>query len=139
MAKETRVMRRWDLVIELLLGAVGLAAWAAAAHAEDLPAGAVARLGTTAFRHGHTVSALAWSADGTLLISASWDRTARVWDAATGREISRFTHADGATAAAVSPDGRLAVSGDMKRTAVLWDARTGNELHRTVDGENTVF
>jgi WD40 repeat protein len=134
-------MRRWDLVVEAMLVVFAVGALAAAAKAEEpLPAGAVARLGTHAFRHDHTVSALAWSEDGKLLVSASWDKTARVWEVASGREVGRFTgHRDGATAVAISPDGKVVASGDMKRAVVLWDARTGKEIRRTEDNPDTAF
>jgi WD40 repeat protein len=133
-------MSRWTLAAPWLMGILAALALAAAVRAAELPAGAVACLGTLNLRHGHTVSALSFSADGKLLASASWDQTARVWDVGSGREVSRFSgHGDGASAVAISPDGRLAASGDMKRTVVLWDARTGKEIHRTADNQNTVF
>jgi len=39
---------------------------------------------------GHTrgVRCAAFSPDGTRIVTASWDNTARVWDAATGSELS---------------------------------------------------
>jgi WD40 repeat protein len=136
-------MTRSILPLRCVFALLSLTILAGAARAEELealPPGAVARLGTDALRHSHTVSALGFSGDGKRLISASWDKTARVWDVASGREICRFAgHKDGASAAAISPDGTLAASGDMNRTTVLWDARTGKEIHRVPDNPNTVF
>ncbi|MDB5320861.1 MAG: repeat protein [Phycisphaerales bacterium] len=133
-------MSRWTLFAPWLLGMISVIALAAAVDADELPPGAIACLGTRDLRHGHTVSALSFSGDGKLLASASWDQTARVWDVASGREVSRFSgHGDGASAVAISPDGLLVASGDMQRTTVLWDARTGKELHRLTDNPNTVF
>jgi len=133
-------MKRWTTFAPLAFVAVAIAALAAAVRAEELPPIAIALLGTHTFRHAQTVSALAFSADGTRLASASWDKSACVWDAATGRRLSRFAgHQDGASAVALSPDGRLVASGDMNRTTVLWDAATGKEIHRTADNPNTVF
>lgn len=133
-------MNRWTILAPWLMGIVAAIALAMAVGAGELPAGAVACLGTRDLRHGHTVSALSFSADGKLLASASWDQTARVWDVSSGREVSRFSgHGDGASAVAISPDGRLVASGDMKRTVVLWDSRTGREIHRTTDNQSTIF
>ena len=36
--------------------------------------------------HADTVTSVAFSPDGTLIVSGSLDETARVWEAATGRE-----------------------------------------------------
>jgi len=133
-------MKRWDLLAEILVGLVAVLALAAAARAEELPPGALVRLGTNALRHSHTVSAVGFSADGKRLVSASWDKTARVWESPGGREICRFAgHKDGASAAAISPDGTLCASGDMNRATFLWDATTGKGIHRVQDNENTVF
>jgi RNA polymerase sigma factor (sigma-70 family) len=104
-----------------------------------LPPGALARLGTERFRHTHTVRSVAYSPDGKLLVSASWDRTVRLWEVATGKELRRFPVPGGGSGAAVSPDGRLVVSGDMDSTLIFWDATTGKELGRTGKLENTIF
>ena len=47
-----------------------------------------------------------FSADGALVLTASYDKTARLWDAGTGAELRRFEHASGYVySAAFSPDG----------------------------------
>ena len=80
---------RWDILAIGTLVVIAMASLAAATRADEpLPNGAIARLGITALRHNHTISALAFSADGKRLASASWDKTARVWDTATGRELA---------------------------------------------------
>jgi len=51
---------------------------------EPLPKEALARVGSTRFRHGDIVTSMAYSPDGKWVASASRDGTARVWDSKTG-------------------------------------------------------
>src|SRR5262249_61460976 len=39
-------------------------------------------------RHEAPVVSAAFSPDGSRIVTASWDRTARIWDAASGKEIA---------------------------------------------------
>ena len=57
---------------------------------DPLPGGAVARLGTTWFRHDEWVHDAAWSPDGKAIASAAGP-TVIIWDAASGREAGRMT------------------------------------------------
>jgi hypothetical protein len=41
--------------------------------------------------HGDVVTAVAWTADGRGLVSASWDRSVRLWDTQTGAPVARHT------------------------------------------------
>src|SRR5262245_50236628 len=59
-------------------------------HGDELPEGAVARLGTPRLRHGSAVECLAFDPDGVLLASGSDDRTVRLWEVKTGKEVQTF-------------------------------------------------
>ncbi len=70
------------------LGAKGKAA--ADRHGDLLPAGALARLGTTRLRHQADVTFVSFGANGKTILTAGQDGTVRLWDLATGKEIRRF-------------------------------------------------
>ncbi len=58
-------------------------------------------------------------------VSAGFDKTIRVWDAATGKSLAVLTgHGNAVTAVAFSPDGGLFASASRDRTVRLWDAHT---------------
>lgn len=79
--------------------------------------------------HSNHISAMAVSWDGRLLITASWDRTVRLWNAHTGQEIRRFSgHRDVVRAAALSPDAGRLLTGSADNSARLWDTRSGEQL-----------
>src|SRR5262249_43468464 len=60
-------------------------------HGDPLPAGALARLGTTRWRHGANITFVTFGPDGKTLITAGQDNTIRLWDLDTGKEVRRFT------------------------------------------------
>jgi WD40 repeat protein len=85
------------------------------------------------------VSAASFSPDGQRIVTASEDRTARVWDAATGKELARLQgHEGNVSAAWFSPDGQRIVTASLDKTARVWDAATGKELARLQGHEDHV-
>ena len=72
---------------------------------------------------------MAFSPDGKTVLTGSSDKTARLWDAATGRPLGLpMTHQDRVSAVAFSPDGKTVLTGSWDKTARLWDAATGQPL-----------
>ncbi len=90
--------------------------------------------------HTDTVTSAAFSPDGTLVVTASNDSTAKVWDVATGNEVHTLAgHTDTVTSAAFSPDGKLVVTASDDSTAKVWDVATGNEVHTLVGHTGAVY
>ena len=72
---------------------------------------------------------MAFSPDGTRIVSGSEDKTAKVWDARTGTTLLDLKgHTGEVTSVAFSPDGTRIVTGSLDKTAKVWDARTGATL-----------
>ena len=73
--------------------------------------------------------AVAFSPDGTRLLSGGKDATLRLWDVATGRELRKFEgHDDLVTSIAFSPDGKRALSGGIEGEVFLWDLEKNKPL-----------
>jgi WD40 repeat protein len=81
---------------------------------------------------GHTqhVTSAAFSPEGQKIVSASWDKTIRIWDAATGDcQLTMEGHTDYVNSAAFSPDGLKIVSASEDMTMRVWDVASGNCEH----------
>jgi WD40 repeat protein len=121
-------------------------------HKDELPAGALQRLGTVRFRHNST--AIAYSCDGKILAAGGRDNVIRLFDASTGREIRRLighkprsynpsadakspidtlvnaTGDGGVNSVAFSPDDEILASGGWDDTIRLWEVATGKEIRK---------
>jgi WD40 repeat protein len=76
--------------------------------------------------HSRSVQAVAFSPDGTLLATASADRTARLWDVQTGTTRTTLTgHTSSVLGIAFSPDGTLLATASHDQSARIWDVQTG--------------
>jgi WD40 repeat protein len=91
----------------------------------------------TLLGHKGAVSSVAFSLDGQRIVTGSEDQTAKVWDAATGRELLALKgHTHMVTSVAFSPDGKRIITGagdwsspdTRPGEAKVWDAATGQEV-----------
>jgi WD40 repeat protein/serine/threonine protein kinase len=79
--------------------------------------------------HAARVRSIQFSPDGTRLITAAFDNTARVWDAQTGQQKLLIEgHKAPVLSAYYAPNGRFIVTASLDKTARIWDAATGREL-----------
>src|SRR6267142_1723959 len=86
--------------------------------------------------HSDLISFVAFSSDGQVLASSSYDKTIKLWEVATGREIRTLEgHSAPVKTIAVSNDGKMLASGSYDRTIKLWDTSRGQEL-RTLKGHS---
>ncbi|HWO21217.1 MAG TPA: TIR domain-containing protein [Kofleriaceae bacterium] len=82
-----------------------------------------------AIAHADRIARLAFSPDGARLATASRDRTARIWDAATGApRCPPLVHGDAVLDAAFDDGGRRLVTASADGKVRIWDAATGEEL-----------
>jgi roadblock/LC7 domain-containing protein len=82
--------------------------------------------------HQGAVSSVAFSPDGRLVVTRSNDKTARVFEAATGKEVACVAHRGEVLSVAFSPDGRLVATGSSDGTARVFESATGREVSRLV-------
>jgi WD40 repeat protein len=87
---------------------------------------------------GHTgsVNFASWSPDGMLIVTASDDGTARIWDAHSGEELRVLSgHSGGVNHATWSPDGKQILTAGDDHSVRIWDVDSGEEV-KTFEGND---
>jgi WD40 repeat protein/tetratricopeptide (TPR) repeat protein/tRNA A-37 threonylcarbamoyl transferase component Bud32 len=97
-----------------------------------------AKLVAGPFRHEGEVVALAFSPDGKTLLTGGADKSARLWDLATGT-ARELRHQGPVVTLAFRPDGRECVTGSWDGTARLWDAVTGEQIGQPLEHSGKVL
>lgn len=122
-----------SLAVVVLIGVVLVDRWGSPAQ-EKVP--------TTLLGHTSWVWSVAFSPDGKTLASGSADRTIKLWDTATGKELASFTGDDFRVwGVAFSPDGKTLASVGTANGIKLWDVAKKEELQfvKTPGGESLAF
>jgi WD40 repeat protein/serine/threonine protein kinase len=80
------------------------------------------------FQHEGDVTSAVFSPDGARILTASADRTARLWDGGSGSLLATFQQEGPVSSAVFSPDGARILTASWDKTARLWDGRSGKLL-----------
>jgi WD40 repeat protein len=79
--------------------------------------------------HSDTVKSVTFSPDGKTLASGSLDKTIKLWDVASGKELCTLSgNSEPVFSVAFSPDGKTLYSDSKDNTIKIWDIASGKEL-----------
>src|SRR5260221_359501 len=77
------------------------------------------------YAHEDGVYEAEFSPDATRVLTASADKSAKLWEAASGKLIATFLHEDSVNAAVFSPNGTRILTASADHSAKLWDQASG--------------
>ncbi|MBI3482064.1 MAG: WD40 repeat domain-containing protein, partial [Bacteroidetes bacterium] len=85
----------------------------------------------TVIQRGHelAVVAVAVSPDSNYVVTGSRDKSAKLWELSTGREVRSFLgHDYSVTSVDISSNGKYLLTGSNDETVKLWEIETGKEI-----------
>ncbi|MEM7231101.1 MAG: serine/threonine-protein kinase [Planctomycetota bacterium] len=81
------------------------------------------------FRHGQRASVARFSPSNRQILTASEDKSVRLWNAETGELVRRWTGKSGVQVATFGAKGRRVFAGDRRGFVSIWDVESGESLH----------
>src|SRR5262249_21954154 len=84
-------------------------------------------------KHQAMITTLAFSRDGTILVTGSCDDTAGLWKVTTGERLARLSHGHQVRTAAVSPDGKTVFTAGRADSGRFCDVSSGKLLGKLAD------
>jgi len=73
--------------------------------------------------HKSTVNGMSFSPDGSVVATASLDKTLKFWDAKSGKEVASYGHGRGFMGLAIDPAGKRAATADDTGAIQLWGVK----------------
>ncbi len=95
----------------------------------------------TVIQKGHelAVISVAVSPDSNYVATGSRDKTAKLWELSTGREVRSFLgHQASVNGVDFSTDGKFLITSSGDKTARIWEVETGREIYQTPAQEDYV-
>lgn len=87
-----------------------------------------------------SVNAVSYSPDGKYIASGSYDKTVKIWNAASGECIRTFEgHTDNVISVSYSPDNRYIASTSHDKTVKIWDAENGSCVFSLTDNHDWIL
>lgn len=94
---------------------------------------------TMDLRHNGGVNSASFNSDETLVVTASQDSTARIWNANNGRELLRLIgHSKPVLWAEFNHNDKLIATGSQDSTIIIWDASNGKIIKRLLGHQDEV-
>jgi WD40 repeat protein len=137
--KLAKVKSKWMLgsVIALIVGIGGYGTWKSQQFSSNVITTETILVAKTITGHSSFINYLVISPDGQTLASASADKTIKIWNLATEKEIHTLTgHSSFVNYLVISPDGQTLASASADKTIKLWNLVTGKEI-RTLAGHSS--
>jgi WD40 repeat protein len=89
--------------------------------------------------HTDTVRCLAWTKDGKILISGSFDSSIRTWNTTNWQQTAVLVeHTSAVIGIAISPNDRILASASYDRTARLWNLDNGQPISSPIQHADSV-